>query len=245
MSGTLNVCRVSRPRGLAPRLMITETERRQRRLLLSGCRQKGASEPIGFLLAGSADSAQYVSRLVWLQTQRKDLSAEVLPRDSGSSHFLCHTTNGLYVYRKYLTTLYLMFTKRQVLKFETEACQKSARTSLVRLANQRHPARTGAGNERLAMQADTYQVGNSERQSQSVRLESPGKGPKSCIPEVRSLKIEPIGDFSRGKIKPRIRLMGNWLERAGFIPGHRVELRLEQPGSLTLRFLEQSKEVAS
>ena len=88
--------------------------------------------------------------------------------------------------------------------------RKDARTSLVRLANQRHPARTGAGKERLAVKA-------------------------------RLLKIERTGDFCYGKITPRIRLAGHWLERAGFKPGHRVEIRSEQHGSLMLQFLEQPK----
>jgi hypothetical protein len=60
----------------------------------------------------------------------------------------------------------------------------------------------------------------------------------------RSLKIENTGDFAYGKIIPRIRIAGQWLERAGFKPGHRVEVSFEQPGNLTLRFLEQPKEAA-
>ena len=56
----------------------------------------------------------------------------------------------------------------------------------------------------------------------------------------RTLRIERTGDFWRGKIKPRIRTGGQWLERAGFKPGHRIEVRVEQPGTMTLRFLDQS-----
>ena len=59
-------------------------------------------------------------------------------------------------------------------------------------------------------------------------------------PHTRSLAVEAIGDPWRGQIKPRIRIAGQWLERAGFTPGHRVEVRLEQPGILTLRFLDES-----
>jgi len=62
--------------------------------------------------------------------------------------------------------------------------------------------------------------------------------------QCRSLKIEEAGDFWRGGIKPRILLAGKWLERAGFKPGHRVEILIEQPGTMTLQFSEQSKEVA-
>jgi hypothetical protein len=56
----------------------------------------------------------------------------------------------------------------------------------------------------------------------------------------RTLRIEVTGDFWRGKIKPKIRLTGCWLERAGFKPGHRVEVRSDQPGTLTLCFLSNS-----
>ncbi len=56
--------------------------------------------------------------------------------------------------------------------------------------------------------------------------------------KTRSLKIETIGDFAKRKIKPRIRLSGHWLERAGFKPGHRVEIRSLKTGELTLQFRE-------
>jgi len=75
------------------------------------------------------------------------------------------------------------------------------------------------------MKAEALQVANSDRQS-------------------RSLKVEAIGDFARRKVIPRIRIAGLWLEQAGFKPGHRVQILIEQPGRLSLRFLEQGKEVA-
>jgi hypothetical protein len=56
----------------------------------------------------------------------------------------------------------------------------------------------------------------------------------------RSLKIEAIGDFAYRKIKPRIRLSGHWLERAGFKPGHRAIIHATSPGELTLQFIEQA-----
>src|ERR1700683_3798765 len=40
----------------------------------------------------------------------------------------------------------------------------------------------------------------------------------------RTLKIEAEGDFWKGLTKPKIRLMGRWLERAGFRPGNRVHV---------------------
>ena len=58
--------------------------------------------------------------------------------------------------------------------------------------------------------------------------------------KTRSLKIEATGDFARRKIKPRIRLMGQWLEMAGFKPGHRVEIHSVKAGELTLQFREYS-----
>ena len=51
----------------------------------------------------------------------------------------------------------------------------------------------------------------------------------------RQLKIEEEGDAWKGSIKPKIRLMGRWLERAGFRPGHRVHVICVAPGVLELR----------
>lgn len=59
--------------------------------------------------------------------------------------------------------------------------------------------------------------------------------------KTRSLKIEATGDFWRGRIKPRIRIAGQWLERAGFKPGHRVEVRYAAPGTLSLHFIESAE----
>ena len=60
--------------------------------------------------------------------------------------------------------------------------------------------------------------------------------------ESRTLKIEATGDFAAGKITPKIRLTGQWLEQAGFKPGHRVEVWLDEPGKITLSFAEQATE---
>jgi hypothetical protein len=54
----------------------------------------------------------------------------------------------------------------------------------------------------------------------------------------RTLKIEAVGDFAHRKIKPRIRLGGHWLERAGFKPGHRAIIHVSRLGELTLQFEE-------
>jgi len=52
---------------------------------------------------------------------------------------------------------------------------------------------------------------------------------------VRTLKIEEDGDSWKGLIKPKIRLMGRWLERAGFKPGSLVQVTCVAPGILELR----------
>ena len=51
----------------------------------------------------------------------------------------------------------------------------------------------------------------------------------------RSLKIEETGDSWKGLIKPKIRLMGRWLEKAGFKPGTRVQVVCVSPGVIELR----------
>ena len=60
----------------------------------------------------------------------------------------------------------------------------------------------------------------------------------------RLLKIERTGDFWRGRVKPQIRLKGEWLNRAGFKPGLHVEIRFGDSGCMTLRATEE-KEAAS
>ena len=54
-------------------------------------------------------------------------------------------------------------------------------------------------------------------------------------PPIRKLKIEEAGDFWRGLTIPKIRLMGRWLERAGFLPGERVRVTCVAPGVIELR----------
>lgn len=55
------------------------------------------------------------------------------------------------------------------------------------------------------------------------------------IVPLRTLKIEADGDFWKGQIKPKIRLTGNWLERAGFSPGDRVHVTCISFGLIELR----------
>lgn len=181
------------------------------RSLLAGCLDKHVAEPVGPGLAGSANGGRHGLRLIRRQSNGKD-NRDAFFRESRAAHFLFHTI--AHFRKRKCLTLWLTFVyKKASPENQDLALPENARTSPVRLANQRHPASTGAGNERLAMQA-------------------------------RSLKIEKIGDFCDGKIIPRIRIAGQWLEQAGFKPGHRVEIRFDQPGNLTLRFLEQPKEGA-
>jgi hypothetical protein len=49
------------------------------------------------------------------------------------------------------------------------------------------------------------------------------------------LKIEEDGDRWKGLIKPKIRLSGRWLERAGFNPGTRVSVVCLASGIIQLR----------
>jgi hypothetical protein len=51
----------------------------------------------------------------------------------------------------------------------------------------------------------------------------------------RLLKIEEEGDPWKGRAKPKIRLQGKWLERAGFRPGHRVSVSCIADGVIELR----------
>jgi hypothetical protein len=64
-----------------------------------------------------------------------------------------------------------------------------------------------------------------ERVAYLLREESP----------TRKLKIESDGDSWKGLIKPKIRLTGRWLERAGFSPGSHVQVVCVAPGFIELR----------
>lgn len=55
------------------------------------------------------------------------------------------------------------------------------------------------------------------------------------LSEIRTLKIEADGDLWKGLVKPKIRLMGRWLERAGFKPGEHVHVTCLAPGIIELR----------
>lgn len=61
-------------------------------------------------------------------------------------------------------------------------------------------------------------------------------------PSVRQLKIEADGDAWKGLLKPKIRLIGRWLERAGFKPGNQVQVTCVSPGVIELRSADTSSE---
>jgi hypothetical protein len=58
---------------------------------------------------------------------------------------------------------------------------------------------------------------------------------KKPDPSMRTLKVEEDGDFFRRRIKPKIRITGQWLERAGFKPGTHVSVTCLAPGVIELR----------
>jgi hypothetical protein len=174
-----------------------------------GLEQRGA-QPVGPGLTGSANGPCHVLRFLRRQSNSKD-NRDAFFGQPGPAHFLFHGKITLSL-TNVLDNMLIFVNISLVSKFEIAPCQNNTRTSLARLADQRHPAVTGAGNERLAMKA-------------------------------RSLKIEKTGDFRYGKIIPRIRIAGQWLEQAGFKPGHRVQVLMEQPGSLSLRIVTQGREV--
>ena len=186
-------------------------------LFFTGCRQERGAEPVRSCLAGSADCGADGSRFLRWQPNRKDINGRTLLRQPRTPHFLFHKI-FLFRVRKCLTRYWTFVYKCPVSNFEAAPFQQSARTSLERLVTSDTRLEPGRAKKRLAMKAETIQV--------------------------RSLAIETTGDFFHGKIIPRIRIAGQWLEQAGFKPGHRVEVSCDQPGSLTLRFLEQAQEVA-
>jgi len=66
-------------------------------------------------------------------------------------------------------------------------------------------------------------------------LESKSLLQTEADPAVRKLKIEADGDPYKGVIKPKIRIMGRWLERAGFKPGNHVQVTCIARGVIELR----------
>jgi hypothetical protein len=63
---------------------------------------------------------------------------------------------------------------------------------------------------------------------------------KADLKTFRTLKIEEDGDPRDGGIKPKIRLRGNWLDRAGFKPGTRVNVTCIAYGIIKLHAFGQA-----
>jgi hypothetical protein len=61
----------------------------------------------------------------------------------------------------------------------------------------------------------------------------------AAAPPSRNLKVEAQGDRWRG-FRPKIRLMGLWLKRAGFLPDSRVEVVFVKRGVIQLRAFEKA-----
>lgn len=187
--------------------------------LLAGCCENCAAKPFRLRQPGFANHPLDALCFLQRQAHRKNHGFASF-RQRGPTHFGFHDQSH-FCLRKCLAPFWTFVYKSPVSKFETKSCQQNARASLARLARQRrHPAVTGAGMERLAMNATALQ----------------GASPSTQSP--RSLKIQGTGDFWRGQIKPQILLTGLWLERAGFKPGQRVEVHFTQPGILTVHLVQ-------
>ena len=92
---------------------------------------------------------------------------------------------------------------------------------------------TGAKTSELS--GDQLEEFSPIRKVGATRLEFPITQRTEVIAPTRTLKIEAAGDPFKGLVKPKIRLIGRWLERAGFKPGHHVQLTLVAPGVMELR----------
>jgi hypothetical protein len=74
-----------------------------------------------------------------------------------------------------------------------------------------------------------------EMQIERNVVETIESGRRIELSHIRTLKIESTGDFWKGDLKPKIRLMGRWLEHAGFKPGNHVHVTCVSPGIIELR----------
>jgi hypothetical protein len=62
--------------------------------------------------------------------------------------------------------------------------------------------------------------------------------PQNPGPKIRRLKIEEDGDPWKGKVRPKIRLQGGWLEQAGFKHGNYVRVKCVAVGVIELHSSE-------
>lgn len=185
----------------------------------AGCRQESSAEPVGLGLSRFANFFLDLREFIRAKPGRDKFSQSLALGFLWSANFLRHKRFFYVTHKLFLHTNNYRVTDIQVSNETLLSSEKVVGTAAgeSELTNSL-PVRAGANRRESEMKAGTNQV--------------------------RSLKIEKTGDFFKGKIIPRIRIAGQWLEQAGFKPGQRVEIRFEQPGILTLRSLEQAKEVA-
>lgn len=196
-----------------------------RRLLFAGCGEKGVAKPIRSRLLRLLNRFLNFFEVIRAEPHPDKFAQCLALGLLWSANLPSHAKNS--VLRKlFLHQDISCGTNIQVLNGTALSLEEMAGTAAgeSELTNSL-PVSAGASQRESEMSAETIQAGNPDRQA-------------------RSLKIEATGDFLRQKITPKIRLTGKWLERAGFKPGHRVQILIEQPGTLSLRFVEQSKEVA-
>ncbi len=192
---------------------------RSRRLFFAGCGKKGGSQPVGLALSRFVDRFLDHGEFVRAKPRRDKLPQGFAPGFLWSADFSSHVKN-VYVTRKLLLQ-------------QDDLCVTNIQVSNETAFSPEQRAGTAAGESELTSSQPVV-AGASQRESEM----------QTDTNQVRSLKIEATGDFFHGNITPKIRLTGRWLEQAGFKPGHRVEVRFDQTGNLTLRFLEQRQEGA-
>lgn len=188
-------------------------------LLLAGGGQERGPKPVGLAFARPADCLLDLREFIRPKPSRDKFPQGFAPGLLWSANFSGHAKNFSVTRKLSLQQGNLCVTNNQVSHETALSLEKMAGTaaSESELTNSQ-PVEAGASRKESEMKAATFQV--------------------------RSLAIEATGDFFRKKITPKIRLSGQWLERAGFRPGHRVEVCFEQPGILSLHFVEQGKGAA-
>lgn len=186
------------------------------RLLLASCDEEGGSQPVGFALPRFADCFPDLCQFIWAESHAYEFGQGFAPGLFWSANFPSHSkiiavTRKLYLQDYNLCVTIIQVSNGTVLSSEEVAGTAAGESELTNS----QPVEAGASRRESEMNAEALQV--------------------------RSLKIEHAGDFFYGRVVPRIRISGQWLERAGFKPGNRVELVIEQPGTIRLRFVGEAK----
>lgn len=194
--------------------------------LFVGSGEKRGSQPVGLHLPGFVDCLPDRRQFIRAKPHRDELPKSIAPWFLWSANFSGHTkiisvTRKFFLHEYNLCVTDIQVSNETALSLDRMAGAAAGESELTNS----QPVVAGASRIESEMNAQTFQVGNSDRQG-------------------RLLKVEATGDFFYRKIRPKIRLSGQWLAQAGFLPGHRVQVLIEQPGCLTLRFMEQEKEGA-